>query len=132
MFSGRRGVHCWVCDTRARRLSAEARESIANYLSVIHGGEGKSRQVQLGQTLHPTLMKMYEQILLPWFEKHIITEQGLLDDEVSQSKILAAIPDLTVRSNIMEQWQAKQLSPLEKWAVIASFVKGFIKVQKQH
>lgn len=35
VFSGRRGVHCWVCDPRARKLSLEARRSIVEFLSIV-------------------------------------------------------------------------------------------------
>lgn len=34
VYSGRRGVHCWVCDRRARQLSNEARQRILDYLAV--------------------------------------------------------------------------------------------------
>ncbi|KAL8137153.1 hypothetical protein V2J09_003154 [Rumex salicifolius] len=33
-YSGRRGVHCWVCDGRARRLTNEQRSAIADYFHV--------------------------------------------------------------------------------------------------
>ncbi|GLU05958.1 hypothetical protein SLE2022_230300 [Rubroshorea leprosula] len=33
-YSGRRGVHCWVCDSKARRLTDERRGAIADYFRV--------------------------------------------------------------------------------------------------
>lgn len=35
IYSGRRGVHCWVSDASARALSNEARSAIINYCSLV-------------------------------------------------------------------------------------------------
>jgi DNA primase small subunit len=36
VYSGRRGVHCWVSDLRARSLGHDGREALAEYFSVEH------------------------------------------------------------------------------------------------
>ena len=35
VYSGRRGVHCWVSDKKARTLPVEARRAIISYLEII-------------------------------------------------------------------------------------------------
>lgn len=55
VYSGRRGVHCWVCDESARALTAEARKAIVSYLEIIKGGAEQNKKVNLKGSLHPSL-----------------------------------------------------------------------------
>ena len=56
VFSGRRGVHCWVCDDGARALNQSARSAVAEYLQVIKGGEQQNKKVNFNQEhLHPAI-----------------------------------------------------------------------------
>ncbi|KAF6165157.1 hypothetical protein GIB67_000741 [Kingdonia uniflora] len=51
VYSGRRGVHCWVCDGRARR------KSICDYFRVYRGNENSNKKVSLtGPAFHPFLV----------------------------------------------------------------------------
>lgn len=53
VYSGRRGVHCWVCDQEAIQLSQEARSAIVEYLTLVKGGEQQSQKVKLRPPPHP-------------------------------------------------------------------------------
>jgi len=55
VYSGRRGVHCWVCDESARKLDNEGRKAIVSFLDIIKGGAQMARKVKLPSTLHPSL-----------------------------------------------------------------------------
>lgn len=35
VFSGRRGLHCWICDARARKLSKDSRKSMVDAFNII-------------------------------------------------------------------------------------------------
>ncbi|KAJ9508375.1 hypothetical protein QJQ45_011890 [Haematococcus lacustris] len=73
VYSGRRGVHCWVCDPSARKLSDEARGAIANYFAVYKGHEGEKAKVALGgggSVLHPAV-DAAAQLLRPAWEEAV-------------------------------------------------------------
>lgn len=51
VYSGRRGIHCWVSDPAALALTDEQRRAIVNYIEVIKG----DKKVGVGRSMHPML-----------------------------------------------------------------------------
>ncbi|XP_072997263.1 uncharacterized protein [Typha latifolia] len=115
VYSGRRGVHCWVCDHRARRLNDEQRASIADYFRVYKGGENSSKKVALtGPVLHPFLARSYTNVLKPFFEETLLCRQKLLISEDKCQKILELIPDESVATELLDKWQGNRRSSISK------------------
>merc|ERR1712032_56858 len=70
VYSGRRGVHCWVCDKVARTLSNEHRSAVAEYLNVVAGGANRVRaEIKMygAEELHPSLLEAFK-ICEPYFK----------------------------------------------------------------
>ncbi len=85
IFSGRRGIHCWVCDEQARKLTAEGRKSILDFLTIQRDADYTAR---MPKKMDGYLQQLYDNILLPAFEKHIIPEQEIF----TNSRLMKRIP----------------------------------------
>nr|XP_022908428.1 DNA primase small subunit [Onthophagus taurus] len=112
IFSGRRGIHCWVCDKSARVLSDTNRASIAEYLQLIKGGEYVAKKVHLfGDKIH-TSIKRSLKIINQYFE-NIIKEQNILGTEENVKKFLLII-DKEIRGSFEEAIMKENTSE-ERW-----------------
>lgn len=136
VYSGRRGVHCWVCDASARRLTNEQRSSVAEYFRVYKGGDNNSKKVTLsGAALHPSLTRAYEQVLRHYFEDVMAPSQNLLATPESWQKVLAQVPDEDVRARLNEKWasERRSLAPdcadvsTARWKQLESTVRAALK-----
>ncbi|GLT78109.1 hypothetical protein SLA2020_496550 [Shorea laevis] len=115
VYSGRRGVHCWVCDRKARRLTDEQRGAIADYFRVYKGNENSNKKVSLsGHGLHPFLARSYTEVLKDFFEAKLLSSQNLLSTEEKYEKILEMIPDSNIASELQGKWQENKRSSMPK------------------
>ncbi|XP_052209950.1 uncharacterized protein LOC127813178 [Diospyros lotus] len=111
VYSGRRGVHCWVCDGKARRLNNEQRAAIADYFRVYKGNENCRKKVSLtGNSLHPFLARSYSDVLKNFFEEKLVRTQKLFSNEERFEKILEMIPDESITSELRGKWQENRRS----------------------
>lgn len=114
VYSGRRGIHCWVCDQNARMLSDQARTAVTEYLSVYLGNEKNHEQV-LRAPVHPMLQEAYE-LLLPRFEE-LIESQGLMDGDRCDKLIDRLGFEFEADRNefLFTQDELDRLDGVEKW-----------------
>lgn len=68
MYSGRRGIHCWISDASAIDLTDDQRKAIITYLEVVKGGKEMTKKVNVrwGKTaiLHPSIEYIFLLLLL--------------------------------------------------------------------
>lgn len=113
VYSGRRGIHCWVCDKEARELSPAARSAIVEYLSVVKGGEFKSKKVYLPEIVHPSL-KNAEKIVDQYFQDLMLRKQKILDSDENCEKVIAMCLDPNAKNTIKSAFENCSSSE-EKW-----------------
>mmetsp|Transcript_9464 Transcript_9464/g.11971 ORF Transcript_9464/g.11971 Transcript_9464/m.11971 type:complete len:594 (-) Transcript_9464:1816-3597(-) len=146
-YSGRRGVHCWVCDEGARVLSDAGRSAVANYFEVNLGSD-KNQNVEIHAPLHPMLQRAYT-TLEPMFIRDILSPspmgQNLIgqpscssddvnaddDDDGSWGKdLLATLPPTasSVASELTKKWnaQGEYTTPKEKWNELKRYLQVLI------
>ncbi|XP_068121268.1 DNA primase small subunit [Hyperolius riggenbachi] len=121
VYSGRRGVHCWVCDDAARKLSQAERTAVAEYLSVVKGGEETIKKIQLSDPIHPLISKSIT-VVERYFEQYALVGQDILENKQCWEKVLALVPE-AVRENVQRDFQ-KARSSVERWSKLKRIVSS--------
>ena len=103
VFSGRRGIHCWVSDPTAKRLNDFRRKALIEFLNS-------------GPKPHTPFIQIYQQILTKWFEEIIVNDQNLFAKEEHIKTLVTLYGE-----NIFEM--LNKVEPSRVWAVFVDFVK---------
>ncbi|KHJ81526.1 DNA primase small subunit, partial [Oesophagostomum dentatum] len=103
---GRRGVHCWVGDEKARKLTNAGRSAVAEYLSLIvgekldiNGGRGKK-----SPQVHPMVETAYRVAMDCGEMDAMVLEQGWLELD-SALEILKYCEDEELRETLRTQFE---------------------------
>ncbi|XP_036960407.1 DNA primase small subunit [Acanthopagrus latus] len=115
VYSGRRGVHCWVCDEAARKLSVAARSAVAEYLSLVKGGEEMMKKVMLSDPIHPFIRESLT-VVERYFPRYALQDQDILGRKESVDKVLALVPE-DVRKELQQDFQNEK-KPESRWKLI--------------
>ncbi|KAI9045514.1 DNA primase subunit PRI1 [Aspergillus affinis] len=123
VYSGRRGVHAWVCDPRARSLPDDRRRAIAGYLDLIRGGAQNGKRVNLRRPLHPHMARSLE-ILKPYFAQTTLVDQDTFAGSEQAQRLLSLLPDKSLNDALRKKWESSpDRSSTSKWADIDSLAK---------
>jgi len=137
VYSGRRGVHCWVSDKAARQLSNGQRTAVAEYLTLVAGGQGRCRaDIKMNgcDQLHPSIEEAHK-ICLEHFkegENGILQGQDVLRKGPHLSNILEGMPK--VESDVISDFVKKnpEASSLAVWAELEKLKAQRVQDAKSH
>ena len=122
VFSGRRGIHCWVCDSSARSLSSFERCAVAEYLQIIDGGEYMKKKVNLsGDRVHHSVKRALE-IIEAVFIPFCVEEQNILGTDERVDKFLQIFPeeDRQEAKGIFDRCNSSK----DRWDAFVKYVKN--------
>nr|XP_056716517.1 DNA primase small subunit [Euleptes europaea] len=126
VYSGRRGVHCWVCDESVRKWSTTLRSAAVEYLTLVKGGEQTIKKVILSDPIHPFIRESLN-VVKEYFEEYAIVGQDILGNKESYDKVLALVPE-PVRETLQKEF-CKKRNSIQRWELLKNKTEKFNKAQ---
>nr|CDJ92872.1 DNA primase domain containing protein [Haemonchus contortus] len=109
VFSGRRGVHCWVADEKARKLTNAGRSAVAEYLSLIVGDKldlygNRTSAAKKSLPVHPMVETAYRVAMDCGEMDEMVLEQGWLELD-SALAVLKYCEDPELQATLRSQFE---------------------------
>lgn len=121
VFSGRRGIHCWVCDKQARHLDTKGRGAIADYLQVsMSSGEGSATKVTLYDKQHHSIRRA-RTIVESHFNEVIIQDQNAFGSPAGVEKLLKMVSDENCRKELQQQFASAANDSATVWSIFEDY-----------
>ncbi|GAA5999062.1 DNA primase subunit PRI1 [Rhodotorula paludigena] len=118
VYSGRRGIHCWVSDAAALALTDDQRSAIVRYIDIVKGYTNMDKRLALSRPLHPSIKRAYDDSLKLAFVKVVLDDQDVFRTDPQQwENMLQMLPDRENAASLLKEFgnDAKK-SSAERWA----------------
>jgi len=136
VFSGRRGIHCWLGDDIVRRFDVQQRSAMIDYLKLYEGNAMNKFKVDLKiekvREIHDSLNRAYA-ICVPYFVKCSLAMQHVLDSEAGIQFFCEMIRFPEIKHELARKLHSAMDSDEyeQKWKLIETiFMKKNVKAQQ--
>lgn len=139
VYSGRRGIHCWVSDKEAMELTDDSRKAIVGWLEVVKGGKDMAKKVNVrlgagknGPGILPPSIQAALEPLATRFSTLILTDQNCFGSDEGYEDLLKLIPDGSVVNKLRNRWKSDpDRHSTDKWKDFKAEVKEYDKGSAQ-
>lgn len=132
VFSGRRGIHCWVCDKTARHLDGKNRNAVAEYLNLFTSQNSSNRVILPSERMHHC-MKRAHRIVESYFDEICINDQNLFGSIDGRKKLLELISDENIRKELEKNIMAVEIGDSKTvWDIVNRYVQTKRNAKEMH
>ncbi|XP_003748121.1 DNA primase small subunit [Galendromus occidentalis] len=118
VYSGRRGIHCWVADRISREMTSSCRNGLTSYLDVLT--EPNPKRPKIVSKIHP-FMERTLVILREYVDDMVVSKQRWADSTEWWVKILRMYMDTEKRDELESRIMAEE-DGATRWEIFKTVV----------